>query len=128
MRVDLALGRVFAKVDNHPSARRQNAVDLLQRTDRIRKILERSPAHDPIKRMIIKGHARHVAPPKIDVGALFPRMFAGQIDECLADVKARDLEFSELGKFDREVLRTRRRFQHPCSLGFCHLSLSLGTL
>src|SRR6266487_920280 len=88
------------------------AVDLIEGTQRVRKIFERGTTHHEIERLVGKGHVRRVSMPKVDADTRFARVLAGDANKGMADVEARDSVIAHPGNFYRQVSGTGGHLKH----------------
>src|SRR5437899_2045478 len=114
--VDVRERRVLAQVDDRcPAAGHEHAVDLIEGTHRVRKILERGATHDEIERLVGEGHVRCVSMPKVDADTRFACVLGGDANKGMADVEAPDSVIAHPGDLYRQVPGTGGHFKHPRS-------------
>src|SRR6202040_3065623 len=101
---------------------RQDAVNLVESTDRIAEVLERRRADHEIERRVGKGHLRRVTVAEIDCAPSPPAILPGNPDEGPTDIEARHAVTPRLCNLNRAESGPRRDLQHSTAWrhAVCH--------
>ncbi len=82
---------------------------------RFGEILECRPAYDVVEFSVLEWHLRCIAALELHAHLRGVGVFLRNLHECLADIEPGHSVIAEFGKFDRQVARARRYFEHAAS-------------